>query len=191
MPPASSAGSSFGNSIPPDMNAGIAQSTCSLLDHVWARVRGRLDGLTDDEYLWEPVANCWSVRARDDRWIVECQVAGPEPAPVTTIAWRSWHVGSGCINGSAARLFGVRALELDEWEWFGSASAALAAIDDAWRVFSECFHQLDDDAMLAPLGPAWGFYATSTHADMLLHIADECIHHGAEMALLRDLFRER
>jgi hypothetical protein len=26
----------------------------------------RLDGLTDDEYFWEPVAGSWSVRRADD-----------------------------------------------------------------------------------------------------------------------------
>jgi hypothetical protein len=26
--------------------------------------RPRLDGLTDDEYFWEPAAGCWSVRPR-------------------------------------------------------------------------------------------------------------------------------
>lgn len=31
----------------------------------WTRqLRGRLDGLTDDEYFWEPAPGCWSVRPR-------------------------------------------------------------------------------------------------------------------------------
>jgi hypothetical protein len=33
------------------------------LDYVWSRIRERLDGLTEEEYLWEPVPGCWSVRA--------------------------------------------------------------------------------------------------------------------------------
>lgn len=32
----------------------------------WRHLRGRLDGLADEEYLWEPVAGCWSVRADAD-----------------------------------------------------------------------------------------------------------------------------
>jgi hypothetical protein len=32
-------------------------------DYYAARAAERLDGLTDDEYLWRPVANCWSIRA--------------------------------------------------------------------------------------------------------------------------------
>ena len=34
------------------------------LDFHWQhRLRPRLEGLTDDEYLWEPVPGCWSIRA--------------------------------------------------------------------------------------------------------------------------------
>nr|MDQ3383905.1 DinB family protein [Actinomycetota bacterium] len=28
------------------------------------QLRPRLDGLTDEDYLWEPVPDCWSVRPR-------------------------------------------------------------------------------------------------------------------------------
>jgi DinB superfamily len=33
------------------------------MDEVYDRLRGRLEGLTDDEYFWEPVPGCWSVTA--------------------------------------------------------------------------------------------------------------------------------
>ena len=37
------------------------------LDVYWhSSLRPRLDGLSDAEYLWEPVAGCWSVRRRSD-----------------------------------------------------------------------------------------------------------------------------
>jgi len=35
--------------------AGIAESITGAFDHVWDRFLGRLDGLSDEEYLWEPV----------------------------------------------------------------------------------------------------------------------------------------
>src|ERR1035437_6643040 len=38
------------------------------LDGHWThQLRPRLDGLTDQEYLWEPVPGCWNVRARGAR----------------------------------------------------------------------------------------------------------------------------
>ena len=33
-----------------------------LSDEVWQRLRHRCDGLTDDEYFWEPAPGCWSIR---------------------------------------------------------------------------------------------------------------------------------
>ena len=36
------------------------------MDEVYDRLRGRLEGLTDDEYLWEPAPLAWSVRDTPD-----------------------------------------------------------------------------------------------------------------------------
>jgi hypothetical protein len=46
-----------------------AGSLITAFDYVWARLTGRLTGLTDEEYFWEPVAGSWSLRPGDDgRW---------------------------------------------------------------------------------------------------------------------------
>ena len=34
-------------------------------DHAATAARWQVDGLTDDEFFWEPVQPCWSVRRRD------------------------------------------------------------------------------------------------------------------------------
>jgi len=35
----------------------------SQLDWHWQhQLRPRVDGLTDEEYFWEPVPGCWSIR---------------------------------------------------------------------------------------------------------------------------------
>ena len=36
-----------------------------LSDYVYQRTRNRLAGLTDDEYFWEPVPRCWTIRQED------------------------------------------------------------------------------------------------------------------------------
>ena len=37
------------------------------LEFQWAKIlRPRIDSLTDEQYLWEPVAGCWSIRPRDE-----------------------------------------------------------------------------------------------------------------------------
>jgi hypothetical protein len=52
--------------------ADIAHSLTSAFDGVWGRFLGRLDGLGDQEYFWEPVPGGWSVRPGDDgRWRID------------------------------------------------------------------------------------------------------------------------
>jgi hypothetical protein len=41
---------------------GTGRSLITAFDYVWGRLTGRLDGLTDQEYFWEPVPGCWSLR---------------------------------------------------------------------------------------------------------------------------------
>ena len=92
-----------------DWNLQLAEQ----LDLHWrAALRPRLDGLTDEEYFWEPVAGCWSVRRRGvstapiavgaGEFTFEFAYPAPDPAPVTTIAWRLAHmiVGLATRNGS-------------------------------------------------------------------------------------------
>ena len=44
-----------------DWNTALAEQ----LDWQWQNhLRPRLDGLTDEEYFWEPVPGCWSLRKR-------------------------------------------------------------------------------------------------------------------------------
>ena len=63
------------------------------MDEVYARLQQRLEGLTDVEYLWEPVPGCWTVH-RDEAgaWITDYAWPDPEPAPFTTIGWRLLHI---------------------------------------------------------------------------------------------------
>jgi hypothetical protein len=48
--------------VPIDWNRELVDQ----LDWHWQFIaRPRLNSLTDDEYFWEPVADCWSIRPRD------------------------------------------------------------------------------------------------------------------------------
>lgn len=78
------------------------------LDWHWTRhLRPRLDDLIDDEYLWEPVEDCWSIR-RDESGKPTIDWAYPEPSPppVTTIAWRLAHIIVGVFAMRNASHFG-------------------------------------------------------------------------------------
>ena len=68
----------------------------------------RLQGLTDDEYFWEPVDGAWSVRPNADGVLEMDGVASqePDPPPVTTIAWRLTHIAVGVFATRASTFFG-------------------------------------------------------------------------------------
>jgi hypothetical protein len=73
------------------------------LDWQWQNhLRPAMTSLTDEEYFWEPVAGCWSLRKRgtptettlvgNGEYLFEFVYPEPEIPPVTTIAWRLAHV---------------------------------------------------------------------------------------------------
>lgn len=162
------------------------------LDYVWGRVRARFEGISQDEYLWEPVPDCWTVRPDGaGGWQVDRAWPEPEPAPVTTIAWRLWHIASDCVAGYTKGGLGPWPLEVDEKGWYGDVGDALRATDTAWTAFREGLGALGEEGMWRPLGERWGPYAADPWAGLVLHAQDEISHHGAEVALLRDLYAHR
>lgn len=164
----------------------------SALEYVWQRVRGCLDGMDTNEYLWEPVAGCWTVKlAADGSGRAPLQYPEPDPPPVTTIAWRTYHLGVDALERYSDRLFGTRATDLEPDQWFLDPDHARGALDAAWATFGAGVDSLGEDGMWRAIGPAWGPYAEETHAALLLHLFDELSHHGAEISLLRDLYRNR
>jgi hypothetical protein len=153
--------------------------------------RPRLEGLTDHEYLWEPVDGCWSVRpGADGRWQWEHAWPPPDPAPFTTIAWRICHIGSGVLGFRASNHFGDGS-QADESKitWPTTAADGLAFLDDAYHRWLSGLESLSDDEYARPCGPAEGPYAQHPFGTLVLHISREVFHHGAEIATLRDLYR--
>jgi DinB superfamily len=173
----------------------IAGSLITTFDYVWDRLTGRLGGLTDDEYFWEPVAGCWSLRRGEDgRWHLDGGGGGgpaPDPAPVTTIAWRLGHLGGMAVGGFANRRFGDAKLTTDQIPFPPCASVVPGFLDEHYQAWRAGLTGLAPSEWSAPLGPSWGPYADSSTIDLALHVLDEVIHHGAEVSLLRDLYSHR
>ena len=182
-----------------DWNAELADQ----LDWQWQNhFRPKLDGLSDEEYFWEPVPGCWSIRHRDAESAVQaedrfgtgeflCEYAWPEPkpAPVTTIAWRLAHFIVGCLGMRNASHFGGPAMHWDTYSYAGTAAEALDQLDASYEVWIKGVRGLGADGLARPCGPAEGPYAEYPLAALVLHINRECLHHGAEITLLRDLYR--
>ncbi len=167
-----------------------------VLDHcdvMWQQFRDRLDGIDDEEYLWPPSSEVWTVRRHDDGTI-SVDGAGErdvDPAPVTTIAWRLWHIAIDCLDGYSERFLDSTGARVSGDTWYLSSIDAIDDLDGAWANFRGGMGELDDDRWWAPIGPDFGPYADHSACDLVLHAQREVIHHGAEVALLRDLYRAR
>ncbi len=162
-----------------------------LLEYAHERLQGRLEGMSEHEYLWEPVPGCWSVRRGEDGVErADLERGEAEPAPLTTIAWRLWHI-SDDLSGFSARTFEGETERgpAPSRDWTSSAAAAVALVDTEWDRFVGHVGKLDQEGLDRPLGPAFGPYAQDSVLALVLHVADEVIHHGAEVALMRDLYR--
>ena len=167
-------------------NGLLVSQLADQLDTHWThQLRPRLDGLTDDEYFWCPVPNCWTVHPGGSIDFVYPQ---PEPAPFTTIAWRLAHVIVGVLAMRNHSHFGGPPADYQSWQYATDAATALHQLDDAYEKWMAGVRALDDDELDRPCGPAEGPYAEHAFSELILHINREMIHHGAEIACLRDLY---
>lgn len=169
--------------------------------HWESQLRPRLDGLTDEEYLWEPVPGAWNVRPRDPDsadaqpgtgdFTVDFSFPEPVPAPVTTIAWRLVHIIVGVFGARNHAHFGGPEIDYFSYAYPGTAAEALADLDAHYDRWVAGVRGLDVAGLSAPCGDAEGPWGQAPMIDLITHIHREVIHHGAEIALLRDLFAQR
>ncbi len=156
------------------------------LDFHWThQLRPRLSGLTDDEYFWEPVTGCWTLHPDG---AIDFAHPPPEPEPFTTIAWRLAHVIVGVLAMRNHSHFGGPPADYESWAYATSATTALNQLDDAYAHWITGVRAMSDDDLATPCGPAEGPYAAESMAVLVLHINREMIHHGAEIACIRDLY---
>jgi hypothetical protein len=175
----------------------IGTSLETVFDFSWQRFRQRLEGLTDEEYLWEPVRGCWSLRPGDGGTLVLDGDGGggppPEPVPFTTVAWRIGHLGLLTLRGFTARLFGDEAVAGAPFgaPLPGDAGEVWPYLDAGYQAWRAGMASFGEERWWSLLGPDWEPYEESNHVDLALHVLDEVVHHAAEVALLRDLYANR
>ena len=164
----------------------MTEELADQLDWHWQhQLRPRLEGLTDDEYFWEPVPGCWTLHPDGS---IDFSYPPPQPEPFTTIAWRLAHVIVGVLAMRNHSHFGGPPADYQSWPYARDARTALEQLDSAYANWITGVRGLDAAALARPCGPAEGPYADFSMATLVLHINREVIHHGAEIACIRDLY---
>ena len=162
------------------------------------QLRERLDGLSDEEYFWEPAPGAWNVRVRGTgtapvqagagEMTIDFAIPEPDPPPLTTIAWRLGHVIVGVLAMRNAAHFGRAATDYQSFAYAPTATEALAQLDAEYERWMSGVAALSEEGLAHPCGPAEGHFAEDSMARLVLHINREVIHHLAEVCLLRDLY---
>ena len=161
-------------------------------------LNGLLDGIGDEEFFWEPVDGCWTVHRRSEtrarsadgcgEWVIDYEVPEPDPAPVTTIAWRTVHIAVvNYLYWDYA--FGPATASFD-LEMPGDAPSAVRWLRDSQAPLTLALGEVSgddrlDDLVLTNWGERWPI------SRIFETLINEQVHHGAEIALLRDLYRNR
>ena len=171
----------------------MKEQTVNLLlaemDEAYQTLRQRLEGLTDEEFFWEPVPSCWTVHlVEEGRCWIDYVDPAPQPPPFTTIGWRLAHVAT-CKVMYHEHAFGPRKLTWDDLEYPHNAASAIALLEEGHALLRADLEKLTDadldEMRLTNWGeqwPAWRiFWAMISHDQ----------HHGAEIGCLRDLYRDK
>jgi hypothetical protein len=159
--------------------------------------------LTDAEYLWEPASVAWSVRRKQDgpgmgatvlvgagEWGRDGGRPHPYPPPVTTVAWRMHHL-TEMLTGRADWTIGDRAFTEEQMEVSGNAASAVSALESAIEDWRAALSAADDTALDTVGHCAYpdGSDPDEPFLEVVWWVNQEVLHHGAEIALLRDLYR--
>lgn len=170
----------------------------SQIERATGQLRRRLEGLTDDEYFWEPVAGCWSVRPREKAASPHPMGSGPrvldnsdeEPAtaPFTTIAWRLTHLTD--VFDSYQRALWASPY-VDSWiEIPSSAPTGIALWEHHAAAFIRGLEGEDNESLQRSVRVPW-WPREAPRMAVVSNVATEAIHHGAEIGVLRDLYARR
>jgi len=164
-------------------------SRCELLrwqfDLTWSLFEYHLERLEPGDFLWEPAPLCWTMRqASDGTWVPDWADTEPDPVPVPTIGWVSWHIGwwwSVTIDHARGR----EPRERTEIVWPGAGKAAiewLRGLRDDWLAVLDGLTDAELDAT-APF--PWQDDPQYTVAHMIGWVNAELMKNATEIGQLR------
>jgi hypothetical protein len=120
-------------------------------DLTWALADLHLSALVEDDFLWEPAALCWTVRPDTAGvWRPDWADTEPDPIPVPTIAWLTWHAiwwwstTNDKVTGDAQR-------DRDEVIWPGDGASSVRQIRELAARWRDLLADLDVDQLRTAL----------------------------------------
>ncbi len=156
------------------------------MEDAYTRLRDRLQGLTDEEFFWQPVPDAWTVyEDRPGHWTYDYEIPDPKPAPVTTIAWQVVHLGTTRLMYHEWA-YGEAKLTFPEIDIPRDTKGAMHLLEHGFELLKRDLNDETEAGLDRPrktnwseLWPAWRIFTSMTNHDAL--------HTGA-IGALRDLY---
>ena len=165
-------------------------------DYVVASLAERIKDLTDEEFLWEPAPDVWTVRADPSggRNLVDVEIWAPsaDPTPPRTIAWSMGHLGSGTAT-RADWLVGEHRATAEDFDWPMTAEAGTRFMLEglgAWRDGLATMTDEDLDTVGRSAYPG-GLDRDLPLVEIVWWVSKELLWHAAEIWFVRDLYAAR
>ncbi|MFE6924729.1 DinB family protein [Nocardia sp. NPDC057663] len=154
-------------------------------DLVWSLFEYHLEQLSPADFLWEPAALCWTMREDGSGgWVADWADTEPDPIPVPTIGWLSWHIGWWW----SVALDHVRhqpPRERTDIAWPGPGSPTVEWLRQLRADWVELVDTLDDAALDSGSAYPWPADAGLTIAHLVSWVDAELMKNVAEIGQLR------
>ncbi|QNP69477.1 DinB family protein [Streptomyces roseirectus] len=154
-------------------------------DFTWSLFEYHLDRLEPEDHLWEPAANCWTLRPDGaGGWVPDWAETEPEPVPVPTVAWVGWHVG-WWLGTATDHVRGGEVRARDDVKWPGPGEPAVAWLREVYAQWAAAVDALDEGELGRPSGYPWSADAGLTVGHLLAWVNAELMKNVAEIGQLR------
>ncbi|MFI9511030.1 DinB family protein [Nocardia sp. NPDC052566] len=154
-------------------------------DLTWSLTEIHLDALRPDEFLWEPAPLTWTVRPdAEGVWWPDWAETEPDPIPVPTIGWLTWHIGWWW--GAAVRdIEGKPPLARERVPWPGDGAAAITWLRDLRAEWVRALDELTETDLDRPSAHPWPADAGLTVAHLAGWVNAELMKNVAEIGQVR------
>ncbi|MES0835648.1 DinB family protein [Nocardiopsis tropica] len=155
-------------------------------DLTWSLFEYHLERLEPGDFLWEPGPLCWTVRRGEDGvWTPDWADTEPDPVPVPTVAWVTWHIG-WWWSVTLDHLRGRTPQDREDVVWPGADEAVtwLRGLRTEWL---EALDGLGTEDLDAPAPFPWPPGSGLTVAHTVAWVNAELMKNAAEIGQLRML----
>lgn len=156
-------------------------------DLIWSLAQLHFETLTDDDSHWAPAEVIWTVhRGPDGRWRPDFAETEPDPVPVPTIAWLTWHIG-WWWSSAVAHAEGEPIPPRTQVYWPGDTTAALSWLNGLRERWLAVLDRADDARLDTDTSYPWPAEAGLTVAHLAAWVNVELLKNATEIGELRML----